>query len=382
MRVPRVVHVTTTPDFVRHIMIHDLRRLRPRTDATVVCADGMALADVQKEGFRVVTIPIQRKLSPVADLRTLVRLYRLLRRERPDLVHTYVPKGGLLGQMAAWLARIPHRIHSCRGLLYTPDLASWRRALLRSTDRLTNRLAQRTIYISRADRDFSVRERLCPERRARYTGSGVDLAHFDPAALPAETRTVVRHELGIPDSARLALTVGRFVVDKGYRELAEAASAVANRRPECRFLWVAPVLAGEEGALPDDFIAARGLSAVVTRLLLQHDVRRLYAASDLLVHPSYREGVPRVLMEAAAMGLPIIASDIPGCREVVDHGSSGLLVPPRSAESIASAIEALLADGAAAARMALAARRTVERRFDQDQLTERIWGVYRELLGE
>jgi glycosyltransferase involved in cell wall biosynthesis len=378
---PRVAHVTTTPEFVRHILIHDLRRLRERTDATVVSAPGPDLARIAAEGFSTRTIPIRRKIAPFSDLAAIWTLTRLLRGARVDVVHSYVPKGGLVGQLAGFLARVPARVHSCRGLLYTDDLVWWRRLLYRLTDRLTNRLAHRTIYISRADRDFSVREGLCDAGKARFTGSGIDLTHFDRAAVPAGTAERVRSELGIPAASALLLTVGRFVVDKGFRELATAAASLCAERPDTRLVWVAPVLAGEEGALPDAFVAQMGLSAFVTRLPIQHDIRRLYAAADLLVHPTYREGVPRVLMEAAAMGVPIVASDIPGCREVLPADDMGYLVPPRDALALLGALRLALADPRTAAQRAVRAQASVRTEQDTDRVAERIWQVYEEMLA-
>lgn len=380
-RRPRVAHVTTTPEFVRHILIHDLRRLNARTEAVVFSAPGEGLDVLGAEGIPAHTIPIRRKITPLQDLRAIWTLVRRLRREPADLLHSYVPKGGLVGQLAGVLARVPARVHSCRGLLYTDDLAGWRRRLYRFTDRLTNRLAHRTIYISRADHDLSVREGLCDPRKARYTGSGIDLRHFDRGALPPDTRRRVRDELGVAADAPLVLTVGRYVVDKGYRELADAAVALRAERPDARFVWVAPVLTGEEGALPDAFIADRGLAEVVARLHIQQDVRRLYVAADLLVHPTYREGVPRVLMEAAAMGLPIVATGIPGCREVLRSEASGYLVPARDARALGDAILRALANPVETASRAARAQAEVREVQDTDRVAERILDVYAELLG-
>jgi glycosyltransferase involved in cell wall biosynthesis len=379
---PRVVHVTTTPEFVRHILIHDLRRLQARTDATVVSAQGPDVDVVSREGFRMHTVPIRRKISPLADVAAIAALVRLLRREPVDLLHSYVPKGGLVGQVAGVLGRVPARVHSCRGLLYTDHLPAWRRWLYRFTDRLTNGLAHRTIYVSRADRDFSVRERLCNPRKARYTASGIDLKHFDVGALPSDTRARVREALDIPEGDPLLLSVGRFVIDKGYRELGAAAKALRAERPDAWFVWVAPVLVDEEGALPDSFVAELGLGGAVQRLPIQEDIRHLYVAADVLVHPTYREGVPRVLMEAAAMGLPIVASDIPGCREVVRAQDAGLLVRPRDPGALLDGLRQALADPAARAARAARARAFVREELDADRVAERIWQVYEEVLHE
>ena len=148
-----------------------------------------------------------------------------------------------------------------------------------------------------------------------------------------------------------------------------------------RFVWVAPIVAGEEDVLPDALINRPELEGCVTLLRSHRDLRPLYAAADMLAHPSYREGVPRVLMEAAAMGLPIVATDIPGCREVVSHGITALLCSPRDPVALAEALTTALRDPAGARRRARAADQDVRQRFDQNNHTERLWDIYSELLS-
>ena len=150
--------------------------------------------------------------------------------------------------------------------------------------------------------------------------------------------------------------------------------------PNARFVWVAPVLGGEDRVLPEDFLARRGLERQVLLLPLQERMAVIYAAADLLVHPSHREGVPRVLMEAAAIGLPIIASDIPGCREVVSSAEQGVLFQVRSVDALANAIATALASGEAMRHRAKAAKARVGLDFSQELVSERVWNVYSELL--
>ncbi len=377
----RVLYVTTTTYVVRYVLIHDVRGLRDRTDATIVCANGSDIPELRAEGLRLIPIPIRRKLSPVADVIAIWRVWRLLRRERFDLLHSYVPKGGVVGQMAAFLARVPHRIHSCRGLVYTPTTPRLKRWVIRLADRLTNALAHRTVFNSRADLDYSIQQGLCSRRTARYGGTGIDFEYYDPSRLPSDTRRQVREEIGVPPDAPLVLTIGRFVIEKGYRELADAAVQLRRQDSRVRFVWVAPIVAGEEDVLPDALINRPKLEGCVTLLRSHRDLRPLYAAADVLAHPSYREGVPRVLMEAAAMNLPIVASDIPGCREVVTHGVTGLLCPPRDPAGLVEGLHAVLRKPAEAQRRAKAANEDVRSRFDQDVLAERLWGIYDELCS-
>lgn len=377
----RVAFVTTVPEFARLILLHDLVRLRTRVDATVVCADGAGIDEIEAQGFRVLKIPIQRKLSPWADLRAIWRLWRILRRERFDVVHSWVPKGGLVGQIAAAAAGVAVRVHSCRGLLYTPAMPQWRRQLFRLTDRLTYALAGRTLFNSRADRDYAVTDGLIAPERAVYAGSGIDLTYFMRTPALEREAAGLRTRLGVGPHTPVVLTVGRFVEDKGYRELIEAAVRLHAARPDLRFVWVAPVITGESGTLDDDDIAAAGLAGIVHRIAHQDDVRPYYLMASLLAHATHREGVPRVLMEAAALGLPIVATDIPGCREVVRAEETALLVPPRAAAALERAIARALGDPSGAASRAAGAERDVRARFDQDMHSERIWTTYQLLLA-
>lgn len=375
----RVVFVVPAPEFARLILVHDIRQLRAEADVLVATSPGEGLNELRAEDIEVVTIPMNRKIAPLEDVASIARLWRLLRSFRPDIVHSYIPKGGLLGQVAGALAGVPYRIHANRGLVYTVDMSPRARRIVRAGERLTNTLAHRVLYVSRADMEFSVGEGLCPADRAIHTGSGIDLAHFDPSVLPADTRQRVRRELGIPADAPLFLTIGRYVRDKGYREVAQAAARLRRERPDARFVWLAPVMRGETDVLPTAL--HEELGGTIVRIDTVRDPRPFYLAADALVHPSYREGVPRVVMEAAAMGLPVLASDIPGCREVIRDGVTGRLFPAADADALHGALRQWLAEPDAVRTAAECARDEVRSRFDQDALGVRLLGIYRELTA-
>lgn len=380
---PLVAHVVPAPDFVRHILIHDLRRHAERVNSFVICSDGPVLAPVRAEGIRIVPLTIARRPAIWSDLRALIALVRLLRSERVDIVHGYTPKGGLLATTAGWLAGVPVRLYGCRGLVQGTALNVVMRGVVRLCDHLTGRLATRILFVSGVDLRTALADGWCSARKAVYLGSGIDSALFPPGPRGGprtDLRVRVRRQLGLPDDAPIALAVGRFVAEKGWNELATAAAQLRARIPSLRHVWVAPGMTGEAGMLPEDLPQRRGISDVVVKLGLRDDLPALYGAADVLVHPSHREGVPRVLMEAAATGLPIVASDIPGNREVVSHERSALLVPLGDAAAIAAAIERSLSDTAGAEVRAAVAQRDVAHRFDQNALTQRVIEIYDSLL--
>nr|MDP9452864.1 glycosyltransferase [Actinomycetota bacterium] len=230
--------------------------------------------------------------------------------------------------------------------------------------------------------DIDVLVRLGVARaKLRLLGNGIDLARFDRAAVPAEQVRRLRAEIGARPEDVVCGAVGRLVWEKGYAELFEAAAALRRRLPQARFVVVGPLDPDKADGLSDVDLARSRERAGITFLGLRHDVAELYAAMDLYVLASHREGYPRSAMEAAAMGLPMVATDIRGCRQVVDHGTTGLLVPRRDAPALADAVATLVADSDLRARMGRAGSQKAHRDFDQQRVIDITLETYRQLLA-
>ena len=245
----------------------------PGYEHVIIASPGLDLDALEADGFTVERLPIARKLAPVSDMVTVARLVVLLRRLKPDLLHTYTPKAGLLGQLAGAISGVRPRVHGCRGLLYASGMPGWRRRLFQSTDWITCQLADRVAFVSETDRDQLVNGGQCAAWKARVTGNGVDLVLFRRTADYQIERRATREEFGFADDTTVVLTVGRFVADKGYSDSRPGHSpgfgASAGR---VRFLWVAPVLAGAGGSAgrtavpgrPAARESSRGSSGVMT----------------------------------------------------------------------------------------------------------------------
>jgi glycosyltransferase involved in cell wall biosynthesis len=220
-----------------------------------------------------------------------------------------------------------------------------------------------------------------PERKLTLLGNGIDLGRFDPARISDAEVAAARTELGArsPDDVIVGL-VGRLVREKGYAEVFEAAGELRERLPNLRFAVIGDDDHEKEDAL-DAGDRARADAAGVRFLGGRDDVDRLYAGMDIFVLASYREGFPRTAMEAAAMGVPVVATDIRGCRQVVDHGTTGLLVPARDATALADAIKALAVDPDRRARLGIAGRAKAMREFDERRCVEITLDTYRALLS-
>jgi glycosyltransferase involved in cell wall biosynthesis len=315
----------------------------------------------------------------VADVRALAELVALLRRERFDLVHTHNPKPGVLGRVAARLAGVPLVVNTVHGLYATPEDRLRKRAAVLGAEWLAGRCSDLELYQSEEDLRWAARLRLARGGRSHLLGNGTDVGHFDPAQVPPERAAALRRELGIPADAVVVGAVGRLVAEKGYRELFAAARTVRRADPRVRFLAVGAPDLEKADAIGEAELAAAAEDVVVTGW--RDDVRDLLAVMDVFVLASWREGMPRSAIEAAAMGRAMVLTDIRGCREVARNDRQALLVPARDPGTLAEAIARLAADPSLRDRLGTAARARALERFDEAQVAERVIGHYRRLTG-
>lgn len=322
----------------------DRKRFRP----VVACLNfkGALAAPLEAEGIPVYALDKKPKL----DLGVLVRLARLLRRERVDIVHTHLWTSSFWGRLAAVLARVPVAI------VTEHNLDTWRRAPHFVADRLLGRATDDWIFVSREVEAF-YRERLgIPAERGRVVLNGVDTAPF---AVPLD-RADVRSRMGVAPEARVAGVVGRLEARKGHRYFLEAMRELGTRDPGARGLIVGE---GKEKAALEAQSRSLGLGDTVRILGFWPDLAEALCAVDVFVLPSLMEGHPLAVLEAMAAGKPVVATDVGGNGEAVEDGLTGLLVPAADPAALANAIATLLGDPARAEAMGRAGRASLDRRF-------------------
>jgi glycosyltransferase involved in cell wall biosynthesis len=254
-----------------------------------------------------------RELNASRDWKALLDLSDLFRRRRFDVVHTHTPKAGLIGPFAARLADVPVVVHIIYGLMFHDRMSASRRNVFRCAEKFTAIFAHRLLSQSREDIRAAVATGLCSSEKISYIGNGIDADHFAPAPKSESSGKII---IG---------SVGRLVAEKGFPELFEAARRLAERNPNLHFIVVGPTEADQNDAIPQQLLDDLTRSGVVEFPGWGDDMRSWYARMDTFVLPSHREGIPRTCMEAASMGLPVIATDIRGCREVVKNGETGIL---------------------------------------------------------
>ncbi len=385
MSLCRLVHITTVPQSLSFLSGQVGYMKGKGIDVHAVSSPGKELAAFgQREGMAVYSVEMPRRIAPLRDLVSLWRLSVILRRIRPDLVHAHTPKGGLLGTIAAWLARVPVRLYHIHGLPYMTAKGP-RRWLLQWTERVSCSFAHRVLCVSRSIRDVAVTERICPCQKIEVllAGSinGVDSqGRFNPATKGEHMMRQLRESFEIPQDAPVIGFVGRIVRDKGVVELIEAWNTLCEEYPSLHMLVVGRF--EPQDPVPSDVeCILRGTERIHLAGQIE-DPSALYAIMDIVVLPSYREGFGLIALEAAAMALPVVATRIPGCVDAVVDGQTGSLVPPRDAWALAQAIHRYLEDPALRRRHGLAGRERMLRDFRQEVMWEALYQEYVRLLRE
>lgn len=365
---PTLLHLTTT-DISLELL------LGPQLSAFVdagyevigVSAPGPFVPQIEARGIRHIPLAnATRAMAPHKDLLAIGELTRLFRDLRSDIVHTHNPKPGLYGRIAARAARVPVVVNTVHGLYALPEDDWKKRAVVYSLERLASTCSDAELVQNPEDLVTLRRVLREPASKLTLLGNGIDLSRFADWPDRDEVRAKVRAELGVDESNVVVGAVGRLVLEKGYVELFEAWERVSTQHPDAVLVVVGPSDDDKSDAMPAD-VMARARASGVRFLGMRDDVDELYLGMDLYVLASYREGFPRSAMEAAAAGLPIIATDIRGCRQVVDDGVTGRLVPVRSADGLERALEELLSDPDRRAGMSVAAADRARVEFDQQR---------------
>ena len=363
----------------------DLMRILARDFEVVAYGSSPDLARAfGAQGFEYHWYPLSRRVNPFADLRTITHLRSHFRRQQPDIVHTFDTKPGVWGCIAARLARVPVIVGTVTGLgsLYTGGGLKVRalRRTYQMLQRIACRAAHLTIFQNRDDARQLVAAGVVPEAKtAVILGSGVATDDYAPERVGAAERARLRQELGIRADETVVAMIARVTRTKGVLEFMAAARAVAGRQPSTRFLLVGP----EDTDSLDRLGAAElaELRRTVTWPGRRRDIAAVLAITDVFVLPSaYREGIPRVLLEAAAMGLPLITTDSPGCNEVVEQDRNGCLVPTGDVPALTAAIERLVAQPALRRRFGAESRQRAVTRFALAVIAEQTRATYRRLL--
>lgn len=373
----KLIRVSTVPLSLHLLLQGQLKMLSEEYEVVAVSSPGEELEKVaEREGVRTVVVPMERRISPFKDLVSLFRLITLFRKEKPDIVHSLTPKAGLLSMLAAWIVRVPVRIHTFTGLVF-PTATGWKQKLLMATDRLTCRCAT---YIN--PEGEGVKKDLenyhITGRPLHIIGNGningIDLAHYDRT--PEVMAEVGKYR---EDDCFTFCFVGRLVRDKGMNELVSAFTDLHGEFPNAR-LWLVGSFEQQLDPVTPQTEHHILHHPAIRFMGWQEDVRPFLAGADAFVFPSYREGFPNVVLQAGAMGLPCIVTNINGCNEIIEDGRNGIIIPPHDREQLYLAMRTLIVSPQKTRKLASEARMQVARKYDREKLWEALRSVYGNLI--
>jgi glycosyltransferase involved in cell wall biosynthesis len=379
-RRPILVHLTTTDMSLDWLLGPQLSAFaEDGYDVVGVSAAGPHVAALEERGIRHVALAsATRSMDPRRDVQAFAELVGVLRRLRPTILHTHNPKPGLYGRVAGRLTGVPVIVNTVHGLYALPEDRLAKRAVVYGLERAASTCSRAELVQNPEDLETLARIGV-PRSKLVLLGNGIDLARFDPSRLAADARARARAAMGVTDDDVVVGLVGRLVAEKGYREVFAAARLLRSRCPNVRVVVIGPDDPDKADGIGAEELAAATRDGGVRFLGRRDDVDLLYAGMDLYVLASYREGFPRSAMEAAAMGLPIVATDIRGCRQVVEDGRTGVLVPVGDVVALTEAIGWLAGAGDVRATMGEAARQWARAQFDQQDQIDTTLATYERL---
>lgn len=374
----KIVRTSTVPTSLDTFCRGLLRELHEKEgyEIVAVSSPGKELDDIRcREEVKTYAVKMERHISPLQDIKSLLGLIRVFRKEKPQLVHSITPKAGLLSMLAAWVCRVPVRLHTFTGLVF-PTAKGLKQKILIFTDRLTCACATHVVPEGQGVRNDLVKYKIT-RKPLKVLGHGnirgIDLTYYDRTPEVMTQVTKIRKE-----GLLTFIFIGRLVGDKGINELVSAFSALNNKYPGTRLLLVGSQEQTLDPLRHDTLIEIENNPAIEA-VGRKDDVRPWLAASDVFVFPSYREGFPNVVIEAGAMGLPSIVTDINGSNEIVIDGENGIIIPPRQTNPLYEAMESFITEAGFASRLSSNARELISSRFEQGYVRQCLKDYYKEI---
>ena len=384
----KLIRITTVPISFKVLLKGQLRFMASNGfDVKGVSSEGEELKEVvENEGIAVEAITMSRKITPFQDLKSLWEMWNFLRKEKPQIVHTHTPKAGIIGMLAARLAGVPHRLHTVAGLPLM-EATGIKRKILNFVEKLTYSSATRVYPNSKGLYDFILQNNFTQSNKLKIIGNGssngINTTFFSPEQVSETERVELREKLNIQPDDFVFVFVGRIVSDKGINELIKAFSqlqtAENNELTGIKLLLVGG-LESDLDPLNPETLAEINQNKDIISVGFQQDVRPFFAISDALAFPSYREGFPNVVMQAGAMGLPSIVSDINGCNEIIVEGENGLIIPPKNVEKLKEKMLTLAKDKNLYTKLKKNSRRMIESRYEQSVVWNALLEEYEGLL--
>jgi glycosyltransferase involved in cell wall biosynthesis len=377
-----LIRITTIPISLEKLLSGQLRFMNSYFNVIGISSDKVNLQKVQqKEGIEVYPIEMTRKITPFRDIKSVIQLYFYFKKTRPFIVHTHTPKAGIVGMLAAKLAKVPNRLHTVAGLPLL-EATGIKRRVLDFVEKLTYDSATMVYPNSRGLNDIIIQNKYCENYKLKVlvngSSNGIDTSHFDLNLFSKEKNVLLKKELGINDDDFVFIFVGRLVRDKGINELIRAFQRFQSENSLIKLLLIGNY---ESDLDPLEIKTLQTISSNkgIISTGFQYDVRPYFAISNCLVFPSYREGFPNVVMQAGSMGLPCVVSDINGCNEIVIDCSNGFIIPVKDENAIFTAMKKIVESSELFQKMKQVSREMIVSRYEQKIVWDALLKEYQSL---
>jgi len=376
----KLVRITTVPISLELLIAGQMKYMHKHGFDVYMISSPQENSELleKKEESKFLAVSMTRTISPLKDLLSLFKLVNNFQKIKPQVVHTHTPKAGFLGMMAAWICRVPVRLHTVAGLPLMEE-RGLQRKILERVEKITYAFATKIYPNSKNLSDFIISNRFCSIEKIKVLGNGssngIDTEFFKPTPDIYSSAQKLKKELTITDKNFVYLFIGRLVKDKGIEELVDAFALLGKKYEHIKLLLVGP-FEDELDPLAEKTKHIIKSDGNILHVGFQHEVRPYLALSHALVFPSYREGFPNVPMQAGAMGLPSIVTDINGCNEIIEHAINGLIIPVKNENALCAAMEKLITDETLYLRLKVNSRKMIVDRYDQKHFWSLLFDEY------
>ncbi len=378
----KIVRVTTIPLSLEKLLEGQLTFMSKHYDVIAVAADEKRLEKYGVDNnVETYAVELTRAITPIADLKAVFKLTSFLLKEKPLIIHSHTPKAGIISMLAGWLAGVPIRLHTVAGLPLL-EVQGFKRRILDLVEKLTYELAHKVFPNSYELKKIILDLRYADEPKLKVLGNGssngIDTTYFDPQQFSENFKADLKSTLGIPKGDIVFVFVGRLVKEKGIEELVRAFNELRFSTPKCSLLLIGP-FEQDLDPISEEIIQEIENNPNIITTGYELDVRPYFAIADILTFPSYREGFPNVVLQAGAMSLPAIVSDINGCNEIIQDGENGIIIPVKSEKALKFAMKKLVDDVELRSRLTLNARHVIQEKYEREYFWQILLKEYKEL---
>ena len=383
MKKIKIVRVTTIPLAFEKLLENQLSFVKSFYDVIAVSSDEKKLKKFAKsQGVKWYSIKMTRKITPIIDLISLFKMYFFIRREKPDIIHTHTPKAGVIGMFAAYIANVPIRLHTVAGLPLL-ETTGIKRIILNFVEKLTYKFSTKIYPNSYGLKEIILKNNFTVKNKLKIIGNGssngIDTNYFNPDLISKEQNQILRSNLKIEKNDFVFIFIGRIVGDKGINELVEAFNLFSKETSKTKLLLVGNF----EDELDPISKSSKNIISNNDKIILagyQNDVRPYFSISDVLIFPSYREGLPNVVLQAGAMGLPSIVSNINGCNEIIENNTNGLVIKVKCIDAIYDAMIKITSDKILFNKLRLNSRDSIKIKYEREALWGMLLNEYEDLI--